>query len=212
MSLRLRLALAIATVITAALVVLGAVVVTSTRTHLMTDVRHRLEQSLTNRINAGPPPKPTSTATTDPRVLETAHLVIDPDGTIVTAEPAGPPTAPVSPPALDQAAVAALRSGREITVRSVDRSLRYLARGHTAIDGRTEVEAAPLDGVDATMSSLTKWLVAGGLLTLALAAVAASFAVRRGLRPLDDVIAVADATEGRQHWRPPPASWRVVRA
>lgn len=193
MSLRLRLALAVSAVIAAALVVLGAVVVTSTRDHLMTDVRHRLDQSLANRVNAGPPPKSDATATADPRVLETAHLVIDPDGAIVTAEPAGPPTAPVSLPALGAADVAALRAGREITARSVDGSLRYLVRGHAGSDGRIEVEAAPLDAVDATMSSLTGRLVAGGLITLVLAAAAASVAVRRGLRPLDDVIAVAGA-------------------
>ncbi len=66
-------------------------------------------------------------------------------------------------------------------------------RGHVDSDGRMEVEAAPLAGVDATLSSLTRRLLVGGVLTLLVALAAAVVAVRRGLRPLDAVIAVADA-------------------
>jgi len=193
MSLRLRLALATAAVIAAALGILGAVVVTSTREHLIADQRHRLDRALTNRINAGPPLDRDTTGRADPRVLETAHLVVDPNGAVVIAEPAGPPTAPTPLPALGAADVARLRSGREIIVRSIDGSLRYLMRGHVDSDARMEIEAAPLDGVDATLSTLTSRLVIGAVLTLLLAVAAATVAVRRGLGPLHDVIAVADA-------------------
>ena len=100
MSLRLRLALAMAVVIAAALGILGVAVVTSTRANLMADVRDRLEQSLANRTNARPPPKGDTVSSVDPRVLQTAHLVVDPNGSIVTAEPAGPPTDPTPLPTL----------------------------------------------------------------------------------------------------------------
>jgi two-component system, OmpR family, sensor kinase len=131
--------------------------------------------------------------TIDPRGVATAHLVIDPDGTISVGEPAGPPSNPSPLPQLDTSAIAALRDGRAVTASSGDGRLRYLMVGANISDGRLEVEAAPLDTLDRTVSSLKRRLAVGALLTLLIATLAVLVVVRNGLRPLLGVIDTADA-------------------
>lgn len=203
MSLRLRLALGIGVVVAVSFTVLGFVVVSTTRSDLLATTRQQLQQALYNRVNASAPPTADS-RTTDPRRLSTAHLVVDQNGTVVDAQPAGPPTGPLPLPDLSPAQIGTLRRGQAVTTRSVDGTLRYLVLGAGGQQGRLEVEAAPLDELDATMSSLTERLVTGGLTTMVVAIAAAVFVVRHDLKPLDDVVATADAVaEGEREQRIP---------
>jgi two-component system, OmpR family, sensor kinase len=205
MSLRLRLALAIAIVTAASLGLLGFVVVQSTRSDLVSSTRQQLRNSLADRVNAGPPPPTGATTRPDPRELATAHLVIGTDGSTRVAEPAGPPTNPTPLPRLSPKDIEHLRSGRSVLVPAVTNGMRYLALGAEARDGGgLEVEAAPLGAVDATIRSLVKRLLIGALLALVLAIGAVVLALRSGLRPLDDVIATANAVaEGEREQRIP---------
>jgi len=190
MSLRLRLAVGIAVVVAASLSLLGFAVVTSTRADVQSQIRHLLEQSLSNRVHSKPHPPG---AAADPRVLATAHLAFAADGSAIAAEAAGPPSDPTPLPALTDGNIAALRAGKTVTVDAVDHSLRYLVRGATTADGRLEVEAAPLEDTDATISTLIHRLLLGALITLLLATVAVVLVLRHGLRPLRKVIDTADA-------------------
>jgi two-component system, OmpR family, sensor kinase len=195
MSLRLRLAISIGLVTALSLGLLGFAVVQSTRSDLIASTRQQLQRSLMNRVKATPPPA-NRPANPDPRELVTAHLIIDPDGSTRVAEPAGPPTDPTPLPELSPADITALRSGRSVTVRSTAGGPRYLAFATPGKDRDLEVEAAPLAEVDATIRSLTKRFLIGALLTLLLAVAAVVAALRNGLRPLDDVIATANAVAG----------------
>lgn len=194
MSLRLRLGLGIALVVALSLGVLGFAVVTSTRSSLLSIAHRQLEQSLSNRVRSSPPPRGTGRSATDPRVLATAHIVIGPDGSVVVAEPAGPPTDPRPLPDLTPTDIAALRNGRTVTANAVDGSLPYLVLGQTVpASGVLEIEALPVAEIDATISTLTNRFASGALITLLLAVVAVLILLIRGLRPLDHVIVTADA-------------------
>lgn len=192
MSLRLRLTLGIALVLAASLGLLGYSVVQSTRADAQAIVRQQVERSLSRRADSPPRPAGTQPAS-DSRGLATAHFVIGADGTIRVAEPAGPASDPTPLPDLSADDIAVLQAGKEVTVDAVDGSLRYLVLAERASNGDYEVEAAPLDDIDATMDSLVRRLVIGALLTLVLAAAAIVAVLRHGLRPLRTVITTAEA-------------------
>jgi len=193
MSLRLRLSLGIALVLAVSLSLLGYSVVQSTRDDALAIVRRQVEQSLYIRVNSTRPPVGAGQPLSDPRGRATAHLVITADGAIRIAEPAGPPSDPMPLPDLSAADIATLQAGDDVTVDAVDGSLRYLVVAAATSGGDLEVEAAPLDEIDATMSSLLRRLLVGASITLVLAAAAVVLVLRHGLRPLRKVIATADA-------------------
>jgi two-component system OmpR family sensor kinase len=201
MSLRLRLALGIALVVAASLSLLGFAVVSSTRADVQGQIRHLLELSLSNRVNA--PPRPPANAT-DPRVRATAHIAFTAEGAVIVQEAAGPPSDPMPLPSLTAGDVAELRDGKSLTVDAVDGSLRYLVMGATTSDGRLETEAAPLADTDATISTLIHRLLLGAVITMLLATVAVVLVLRHGLQPLRKLIDTADAVaDGEREQRIP---------
>ena len=193
MSLRLRLVIGISVVIAISLGLLGFAVVKSTRDDLQGATTRQLERSLSNRVNANQRPPPNPGAEPDPRGLATAHLAVNSKGEIIISDPAGPPSDPQPLPQLTAADITRLRNGESLTVDAVDGSLRYLVLADTTADGRLEIEGAPLNGIDSTMSSLITRFVLGALIMLLLAAAAVMLVVSQGLRPLRKVIDTADA-------------------
>ncbi|CAB4886551.1 unannotated protein [freshwater metagenome] len=193
MSLRLRLTLSISLVVALSLGLLGFALVRSTRMGLLNTIEQQLEHSLYIRANSIPPPATAPQPVSDPRGRETAHIVVSPTGIIIVSEPSGPPSDPSPLPLLGADDLATLRAGRSTTADAADHSLSYLVRGALTADGRLEIEAAPLDGLESTMSTLVRRLVIGTLITLLLAAAAVVLVLRRGLRPLRQVIETADA-------------------
>lgn len=193
LSLRVRLGLGLGLAVGLSLGVLGFAVEQSTRSDLLGIARRQLEGSLSRRVQTAPHPPAAPSAAGDPRRVATAHLSFDADGTQTVAEAAGPPTDPLPLPIVTAADVQRLRGGSAVTVQSTDADLRYLALGAERSDGRLEVEAAPLDAVDSTMDGLVRRLLVGSLITLCAVVAVATLALRRGLKPLDDVVATADA-------------------
>lgn len=196
MSLRTRLSLGIGLLLVVALGLFGVAVVRSTRHDLRGQAQRQLERELGDRLRGNVPPpgsRDTSRDTsTDTRTLPTAHLVINPAGEVVVAEPSGPPSNPDPLPVLTAGDIADLRAGEAIEVDAEDGSFMYLVRG--APRGELlEVESIPLRGVDRTMSALIRRLLVGSVITLLLAVGAMMVGLRRGLRPLDEVVATADA-------------------
>jgi len=204
MSLRLRLVIGISVVIAISLGLLGFAVVKSTRDDLQGATTRQLERSLSNRVNAGPRPGRPPGAEIDPRGLATAHLAVNSSGEIIISEPAGPPSDPLPLPQLTDTDIARLRTGDSSTVDAVDGSLRYLVLAGTTADGRLEIEGAPLNGIDSTMSSLITRFLLGAIIMLLVAAAAVMLVVSQGLRPLRKVIDTADAVAaGERHQRIP---------
>jgi len=193
LSLRWRLSLGIALVLAVSLSLLGYGVVESTRRDALAIVRGQVERSLFIRSNSTRPPGAAGQPQSDPRGRATAHLVITADGTVRVAEPAGPPSDPLALPDLTSGDIAALRAGDDVTVEATDGSMRYLVLAAPGNGGDLEVEAAPLDEIDATMESLIRRLLIGASITLVLAALAVVLVLRHGLRPLRKVITTADA-------------------
>jgi two-component system OmpR family sensor kinase len=193
MSLRLRLAIGISLVVAISLGLLGFAVVDSTRDDMQRVVTQQLRGSLANRVNATPRPPGGNSQAADPRVLLTAHLAVNAQDEIFVAEPAGPPSDPMPLPELTAGDITRLRDGKTVTAETQDGSLRYLVLGATTDDGRLEIEAYPLDGIDDTTDSLIRRFVVGALIMLLLAVVAVVLVVRHGLRPLRRVIDTADA-------------------
>ncbi len=193
MSLRLRLVIGISIVIAISLSLLGFAVVKSTRDDLQRVTTRQLERSLSNRVKANPQPPATPDRKIDPRGLATAHFAVNEKGEIILAESAGPPSDPLPLPRLTTAEITRLRNGKSVTVGSIDGTMRYIALAELSNDGRLEVEAAPLNGIDNTMSSLLTRFLVGALVMLLLAAVAVVLVVSHGLRPLRKVIDTADA-------------------
>jgi len=193
MSLRLRLVIGISIVIAISLGLLGFAVVKSTRDDLQGATTRQLERSLSNRVNSGPRPRRAPGSEIDPRGLATAHLAVNSEGEIIISESAGPPSDPLSLPRLTATDITRLRTGVSLTVDAVDGSLRYLVIAGTTADGRLEIEGAPLNGIDRTMSSLITRFLLGAVIMLLLAAAAVMLVVSQGLRPLRKVIDTADA-------------------
>ncbi len=193
MSLRLRLVIGISVVIAVSLGLLGFAVVKSTRNDLQGATTRQLERSLSNRVNANPRPPIAPGAESDPRGLATAHIAVSGNGDVIISEPAGPPSEPLPLPQLAAADITRLRTGVSLTVGSVDGSLRYLVLASPTTDGRLEIEGAPLDGIDRTMSALITRFLLGAVIMLLLAAAAVMLVVSQGLRPLRKVIDTADA-------------------
>lgn len=193
MSLRARLALGIATIVALSLGLLGLVVVRNTRSDLESAIRAQVQQSLGNRVNNPGRPPQLAGADRDPRTLATAHFAYSADDEPIVAEPAGPPSEPLSLPDITAEHLPALRAGSALTIDSVDGSVRYLVLGGETADGRLEVEAAPLTIVDDVSSSLIQRFLLGALVTLLLATAAVVLVLRHGLRPLRNVIDTADA-------------------
>lgn len=193
MSLRLRLVIGISVVIAVSLGLLGFAVVKSTRNDLQAATTRQLERSLSNRVNANPRPPIAPGLEADPRGLATAHIAVNGNGDVIISEPAGPPSDPLPLPQLAPADITRLRTGVSLTVDSVDGSLRYLVLASPTSDGRLEIEGAPLDGIDRTMSALITRFLLGAVIMLLLAAAAVVLVVSQGLRPLRKVIDTADA-------------------
>lgn len=200
MSLRARLSFGIGALLVVALGLFGVDIVRSTRHDLRDQAQRQVERNLGDRLQGGIPRPGQNQDSTDTRTLPTAHLVVDERGEIIVSEPSGPPANPDPLPVLDERDIERLRDGRAVEVEAEDGSFRYLALGGPR-GPLLEVEAVPLRSVDRTMSALVNRLLVGAVVTLLLAVGAMMIGLRRGLRPLDEVVATADAVASGERER-----------
>ncbi|MQA76714.1 MAG: HAMP domain-containing protein, partial [Solirubrobacterales bacterium] len=188
---RRRLLVAIVTAITAVLLVTGAVVVNVLEDRLVAAVDDQLTEFATQQpvhafvsLGHGTPTEPF-----DDRHM--AILQLDPDGTVRTAIPSGPSTDPDPLPevtGIDSGLVA-----RPHTVPSTgDSGPLYRAISVPLPDGGTVVAAVPLRDVHTTVAETRRILLAAGAVALAVVAALVWASIRRGLRPIDDMIGAAE--------------------
>ena len=189
MSIKTRLLLAISALVLVGFLASGFLTVNRTRAGMI----RRIDQSLVSS-----PVRPLR-----PRVgaldreggrQATAMLLVDVNGTVLNSWPSGYPDHPDPLPDLGGMTPAQLtrRTGRIFTTRAVDdSSLRYRVLLRSAPGTGFLAVAAPMDDVDATTRSLLVGITVRSLVILALLLIVVWLVIRRGLQPIDDMIASA---------------------
>lgn len=196
MSLQLRVTVGLLVVVAVSAVLFCFWTVSLMGTDLMAATTDQLKVAVAKDVAGGPPSGSIPPPTGDSRGLPTAHLVVGPSGETLVAEPAGPVDDPEPLPQLNAEDIVTLRSGTPVIVGSGSGDLRYLLLADSTDPQRLEIEAAPLTEIDAAVAALRGRLLLGGLVITLLAGAAVLLTVRRGLRPLREVVAVADSVTG----------------
>ena len=213
MSIRTRLAAAVALVLALTLALLGVTLVRATRATLVAQVddqvltsagregwRGRLQGGRDNdRGDAGRTPtgQDTPPAAGDDDLYErpVARFVYGPRGAVLAWAPCGFADAPKPPPRVPPipSAEADALVDRIVTTPAVDGSLAYRMLVQRATGGALVVTAAPLDAAEAAVDRLVQILLGGGAVALAAATLASWWLIRRGLRPVDRMVDTAAA-------------------
>lgn len=200
MSIRARLAIAVAIVLALTLLVLGVVMIRTTRATLIGQVDDEL-RGFSERAGSysrtpgnagygngrGPAIRP-----------DYFQQVITAEGVVVDTESAGYPGEPESPPALPAPStlVSGLGSpgiGRTFSVRSQDGSFSYRARVQRLPDGSFQVTASSIRDIEEATARLVRILVLASGIALAIATAACWLLIRQGLTPVDRMVDTAAA-------------------
>lgn len=192
MTLRARLLLTLALLLATALVVSGVLVINLTRQSLVDQLDRDLLTASPSDISTVSGPDASGT---DPTGRRFALLVFDENGDLVESFPAGLSGSPEPLPAIPANDPSVLPTTRIVQLPSVDGSLDYRVltlRGQLRLEPVIAVLAAPLSGIDASMSVLTRTLAVVGLIVLGLILIIGWFIIRRDLRPLENVTRTAE--------------------
>jgi len=209
MSMRARLAIAIASVLAVTLLLLGVAVVRTTRAELVRQVDTQLT-NYRDRIDKGDGPRgdrpargdgdatDTAIANADPDKRTFAMFVFERDGTPRGQELAGYADAPLSPPRLPGIPSPRLESliGEIHTLRSEDGSFSYRVLIERGPEGLIRVTAAPLDEVSGDIRRLIRLFVIASAIALITATGVCWFLIRHELRPVDRMVDTAAAIAG----------------
>ena len=192
MTLRTRLIVAFTVMLMVVVAIVGIVAVRSTRRVLIAQIDERIFTVLNqagrvdpHRPGPGPGPWPAD------RFL--AEMVIGPQGEIVTAYPSGlagtPDPLPDTTSLLDLPAP----SARILTIPASSNDFEYRAGVVRTEEGFTVVFGQPLSEVATATRAITQRLLLTGTAVLLIGGAAVWYTVRRGLRPVDHMIATASA-------------------
>ncbi|MGH2559631.1 MAG: sensor histidine kinase [Thermomicrobiales bacterium] len=207
MSIRTRLAVAVALVLVVTLVLLGVVLVRSTRASLVDQVDDNIYTTAVRAKGEKPkshdyrPPyngdSEDGTAEDDASYAQrqVALFAYTEEGVNFIDEPCGfkdnPKPEPRLPPIPSPEADAMV--GEIVTVPSEDDSLEYRAIMLRGNNGTYVVAASTLESVEEAVDRLVQTLLLGGALILAAATLASWWLIRRGLRPVDQMVDTAAA-------------------
>lgn len=218
MSIRTRLAIAIALVVVGAFVLSGVVLVRNTRATLVSQVDNLVSTYAVRRDGkyshppdsshpGGPDLAPTaervsltvatSTATPQPRYNVVAQLSFKADGSpIGNPQPCGFEDDPKPLPRVPTIPGTEIDKlvGKITTTPAVDGSLDYRMLVQRDLrDGSYQITAASLESVDAAVAHLVRILLIVGAIALAITTLGCWWLLRRGLRPVDRMIDTAAA-------------------
>ncbi len=208
MSMRTRLAIAIASVLLVTLLLMGVAVVRTTRAQLirqvdsqLTTYYDRIEKDGAFGDDRGDPGRPDDsdddpTAASEKRAY--AYLVFRPDGTLVDDKAAGYPGDPLSLPQLPAVPSPQLNEviGETHTRRSTDGSISYRVLIERGPNGFIHVTAAPLFEVMEEIRQLVQSFVIASAIALVTATGVCWFLIRLELRPVDRMVDTAAAIAG----------------
>jgi two-component system OmpR family sensor kinase len=199
MSLRARVLIGVLALTTLAMAGLGVVVYSFLDRYLTQRVDEDLQRSaspIVGYVQRGfiPPDRPEERAFTPSRLYT---QVRDATGRLVRVTPVMDGGDPLAAPDLTQVHTVGQPQGVDyLTTDSVDGSPSYRVQVTQLDNGAAVIIAAPLSDVEDTLSRLvTVEIVATVTVVVALAGLV-TWVVRRGLRPLGDVVVAADAVAG----------------
>jgi two-component system OmpR family sensor kinase len=133
-------------------------------------------------------------------------MIIGPGGEVVSASPSGLTGDPDPLPDANHLVDLPEPSARILTIPASDGDFEYRAGVVRTEEGFTVVFAQPLRDVATATRAITQRLLSTGAAVLVIGAAAVWYTVRRGMRPVDDMIATASAiAEGDLTRRVPPA-------
>lgn len=233
MSIRSRLAIAVALVLFITFAVLGIVLVRSTRATLISQVDQQVitnadratrggksfgadrsskgkDQDSQPPYSAAPNASAPSLGPYDDHTI--ALFVYTASGTLVVNKPCGfaddlkpPPSLPSIP-----SPQIALLYNKITTTPAVDDSLSYRMLVQQEPSGFVVVTAAPLETVNDAVSRLERIFLLAGVIAAAVTALLAYLLIRRGLRPVDRMVVVAsEIAAGNLSLRVPEANPRT---
>ena len=214
MSIRTRLAIAVGLVLLVMLLALGFATVKATNEILTDRVENQIEsskkelqkegraQSLTGKLQDGDPPPVDSEYGSKYNANPVAVGFMWSYGELEWLEKSGYGTNPDTPPeipSIDSVGFENLKEG-PVELKTEDGSSTFLVQAVYEVTNSQsgEIEgffliAAPLDDVQDTVATLTKWLIAGGAAALIITTSIVWFIIRQGLRPVEKMIDTASA-------------------
>ena len=190
MRLRTHLVVILTLLLLAVIATVGTAVVQSSRTVLTAQVDDTLV-GIQERI--GPdrplPPGPLDRGD-DPSAREVAFVVVSDEGTVMFADRSGFADDPDPIPDV-VALTEETQPGQIVTISSDDGSMRYRAFYELKPGGVMEVWASPLTEVDAAVFGMLRTLMLAGAGVALIGATGTWWIVRRGLRPVDEMVDTA---------------------
>lgn len=191
MSLRRRLVIAFTVLLLVALAALSVIAARST-TRVLTDQADEdlrvIEERLGSRLVGDG--RDLAGAQVDRRF---ALLVFDAGGSLTESAPSGFADDPDPLPDTDELHELLAAPGSIGSVSSADGLVAYRALAVDVATGEIAVVAVPVDGIGEATDDLVWLLVSGGALVAVVGAAATWWVVRRGLRPVDDMVDTAAA-------------------
>ncbi|HEX2421184.1 MAG TPA: ATP-binding protein, partial [Acidimicrobiia bacterium] len=200
MTLRARLLLAVTGLLIGVILTFGYVAAQSHRRVLLAQIDQRLESALAQATRL----RPGSGGPGGDRIF--AELILDPNSAVVASSPSG--IRGNLDPLPDLNALPALEPGERavVTLPAVDGAFNYRAGVLRSQRGFTLVVAQPLRDVTTAGGALQRRLLGAGIGILLAGGAVFWLTLRRGLRPVDDMIATASAiAEGDLSRRVPEA-------
>jgi two-component system OmpR family sensor kinase len=188
-TLRSKLLFWIAALLAVGLGVSSFFVVRSTKANLI----DQLDSQLVAAAQAvGPPLRRGFVRPEESAGRQLASIVYAPGGAMIDAAPSGFPANPDPLPDVSaQTAEDRARTGEIFTAPAVEGSLTYRVLASQPQGEITLVIAAPLDGVDETVSTLVRNIAIIGASVLVVLLAAGWWLLRRGLRPLETMATTA---------------------
>ena len=187
MTLRARLVLAVTALLVGVIVTFGYVAAQSHRRVLLAQIDQRLESALAQAARL----QPGGGGAGGDRIF--AELILDPSGAVVASSPSGIRGA--LDPLPDISRLPALQPGdrRVLTLPAAGANFAFRAGVLRSQRGFTLIVAQPLRDVAAAGRALQRRLFAAGVVILIGGGAVFWLTLRRGLRPVDDMIATAAA-------------------
>jgi two-component system, OmpR family, sensor kinase len=186
-TLRARLIIAFTVLVLVVIALVGAVAIRSTRAVLIDQIEDRIRTASVSDIF----PAIEQDQGQAGRTL--AVLVFNPGGELVRSLPSGLPGRLDPLPDLGRLSDLPVPFGKMFTVSAVSGDSEYRAVAVQGRGVRTYVIAHTLHDVARAEAALTRRLLTGGLLVLVAGAAGVWVTIRRGLRPVDDMIDTAEA-------------------
>ncbi|GAB3650905.1 sensor histidine kinase [Glycomyces tarimensis] len=207
MAIRTKIAAAMAVLLPIAVAIIGFVTVKTVSDHLIGQV----DQKLLDYVRHGIVDRPGGNPSQDYGYSDFAIMAFDDSGRLVYLQPSGYLDDPYSRPDLS----APPDTDEFFDVGSTEGDMTYRAAAvhdRFSIQGTTVdlVVATPIEDVHATISTLTRTVVITGIVVSAMGIAIAWLITRRGMRPVDRMVADAETVaEGRLDHRITPADPRT---